>query len=349
MKYIKAILFILSFTMALIFFSCEKGTEPEPLKPGRRDYFWTIDTLPNSSYMGELWGSSPSDIWAIGAAGNITKTIYHFDGDKWSTDNIYRPISPRSIFGFSKDNIYIGGHNGTIWHYDGSNWAKNAELKKDGNIQVVFEHMWGSSKNDLFAFGAYPDESLLANNSVIAHYDGSEWAMLNTNGIVGIVNRFYKNEQDGKSYLLSYRSGGGEFPDSSLIYECTEGKYNFIYGNYWSHSFQCDISLINDEVYFIMGSTIEKRINDEFQLFLMITNHNFYQRIWGRNSKDIFLLMTDGLVHYNGIDMEYLFYFNVTPKTQIYSAMLFENEVFFLTFEYLTNSYLIYHGKLNGG
>jgi len=49
-----------------------------------------------------------------------------------------------------------------------------------------------------------------------------------------------------------------------------------------------------------------------------VENPNFYQRMWGRNSKDIFLLMTDGLAHYNGTDIEYLFYFNITPRTQIY-------------------------------
>ena len=57
--------------------------------------------------------------------------------------------------------------------------------------------------------------------------------------------------------------------------------------------------------------------------------------------------MTDGLVHYNGTDLEYLFYFNVTPQTQIYGAALFQDDAFFLVDEFRTRQKLIYHGRLN--
>jgi hypothetical protein len=40
-----------------------------------------------------------------------------------------------------------------------------------------------------------------------------------------------------------------------------------------------------------------------------------------------------------------LFYFD-NPKTQIAGTALFQNEVFFLVYEYTTNLSLIYHGKL---
>ena len=89
------------------------------------------------------------------------------------------------------------------------------------------------------------------------------------------------------------------------------------------------------------------RDNSKFTTVLYVDNANFYQRIWGRNSKDIFLLMTDGLAHYNGTDIEYLFYFNKIPRTQISGAALFEEEVFFTVYEALTGLKYIYHGKLN--
>ena len=56
--------------------------------------------------------------------------------------------------------------------------------------------------------------------------------------------------------------------------------------------------------------------------------------------------MTDGLAHYNGSDIKYLFYFNhpdAKPWTQIYGAALFEKDVFFLVDEPPTNLTLIYH------
>ena len=119
------------------------------------------------------------------------------------------------------------------------------------------------------------------------------------------------------------------------------------YSNIWVQGLQADLSYINNEVYFIMGNKIAVRENNQFQTILTVNNSKFYQRIWGRNSKDIFLLMTDGLAHYNGTDIQYLFYFNVTPKTQIYGAALFEKDVYFLVSEAQTTLNLIYHGKLN--
>ena len=105
------------------------------------------------------------------------------------------------------------------------------------------------------------------------------------------------------------------------------------------------MSLIDGEVYFILGRKIAKRINNEFITVLNLGNTNFDNDIWGRSSKDIFLRMTDGLAHYNGSDIEYLLHFD-KPRTQIFGAALFEKEVFFIVYESPTNLNLIYHGVL---
>jgi hypothetical protein len=339
--------------VVLVLSSCNSNPLEVPVVPRTRDYVWTVDTLLGYAYMNKLWGSSPTDVWAIGQPGIWSKSIWHFNGSNWSTDNVVRAFVPSSIFGFAPNNIWIGGSSGKIWNNHSGYWKEAAILTKDGNEYVVFDNMWGESPNDLYAFGAYPDDKLLANNSVIAHYSGSNWAMLNTDGLQGIVERFYRNKPDGKYYIQTYKIGGGQYPDSTLIYEYTPAslivkKYNRIYGSIWTQGQQADISLINGEVYFVLGNEIAKRINDQFQTYLRVDNPNFYQRIWGRNSKDIFLLMTDGLAHYDGTDIEYLFHFN-KPRTQIYigGAALFENEVFFLADEFSTGLYLIYHGKLS--
>ena len=343
----------------LVLSSCNSNPLEAPVVPMTRDYVWSVDTILNYAYMNKLWGSSPRDVWAIGSPGNFSKTIWHFDGSYWSTDNVFRFFDPTSIYGFSANNIWIGGLGGEIWNNQSGYWKKVAVLtkdenKKDGNKYVVFDNMWGGSPNDLYAFGADADDKLLANISVIAHYNGGNWVMLNTDGLQGIVERFYGNRPDGKFYVQTYKIGGGQYPDSSLIYEyspesLSPKKYNKIYGSLWTQGLQADISLIDGEVYFVLGNEIAKRVNNQFQTFLRVDNPNFYQRIWGRNSKDIFLLMTDGLAHYDGTDIEYLFHFN-KPRTQISPGeALFENEVFFLANEFSTGLYLIFHGKPNKG
>src|SRR5690554_234536 len=86
-------------------FSCDNSiVDPPEDQPGRRDYVWTVDTI---NYPGKtlyrIWGSSPTDIWAVSAGGDITKDIHHFDGTRWATGQYMIPRSPYSIYGFSED------------------------------------------------------------------------------------------------------------------------------------------------------------------------------------------------------------------------------------------------------
>jgi len=341
---------LLSATVLLVINSCNNSpVAPPEDQPGRRDYTWTVDTVNYPNSINRLWGSSPSDLWAVGPAGNLSKTIWHYDGEKWSTDGIFRLISATSIFGFSKYNVFIGTHGGQIWHFDENGWKEITALSKDGNSNIGFENIWGESLNNFYVFGAYPDDRGYFNNSVIAHYNSSNnWTMLSTDGLKGTVEHLYRNLYYDKIYIQAMDIGGGEYYDSTIIYEYYNGKYNKIYSSVWAKGLQSDISLINGEVYFILGNKIAKRVNNQFQTFLEVDNPNFYQRIWGRNSKDIFFSMTDGLVHYNGTDMKYLFRLE-RPSNYILQAALFENEVFFLVIDYPNNLNLIYHGKIEKG
>jgi len=336
-------------SILLLNLGCKKSlTEPVPdnTQPGRRDYVWTVDTLNypyNTIY--RIWGSSPTDVWAVSPGGALDKTIFHFDGTRWSTDEIYRSFSPSAVFGFASNDVWSGGGSGKIWRFDGSDWKEFIKLTKDGHSDIVFDNMWGESQNDIYAFGAYFDNNGLPNNSVIAHFVNNEWTMFNTDSIKGIVEHLYKDKNGEQIYMQVVNMGGGEHYDSTIIYEYSQGKYNKLYSSIWTRGLEADISLINNEVYFILGSRIAKRINNQFVTVLQVDNPNFYQRIWGRNDKDMFLFMTDGLVHYNGSDMIYLQHFD-KPRTQIYGAALFEKEVFILVSEGQTNLNLIYHGVL---
>src|ERR1035437_6080540 len=106
LRIIKRFGFLFPFS---IFLSCHNPVEPGNISPGRRDYIWTVDTLPNYSYISKIWGNSPTDVWVIGQPGDFSKTIYHFNGRQWQTDNIFRYISPNSIYGFAVNNVWIGG------------------------------------------------------------------------------------------------------------------------------------------------------------------------------------------------------------------------------------------------
>lgn len=350
MKIFKLKYFIPLFLFILITLTCNNNpVTPEEIKPGRRDYVWTVDTLNNLfNPRYRMWGSSPVNLWAT-SSGDWDNSISHFDGEKWSSYGVPGIIVPNGVFGFSSNNVFIGAENGKIWKFNGSYWGLFAELTMDGVDYFNFENIWGESQDNFYAVGNGPDENLYANHSVITHYNNNKWTMLNTDELKGDVVHLYKNKLDNKIYFRLTKIGGIEHIDSTIIYEYIQGRYERIYSSSETKGLQADISLINNQVYFILGNEIAKRVNNQFQTFFNVDNPNFYHRIWGRSSKDIFLLMTDGLAHFDGNNIEYVFHFtlaNATPWTQIFGAALFKNEAFFLAYEPPTGLSLVYHGKL---
>lgn len=351
MKETKITFITLTFTSIIliaVFYlnSCDNGPTEPSIEPGRRDYVWTIDTLnfQNNIYF-RMWGSSPEDVW-LTSSGDWDKSIAHFNGEKWSVYGQPGIIVPFALLGFSSNNIFIGAENGKIWQFVAGNWKIFAEVVKDNRTDIVFNNIWGVSPSDFYAFGAYPDEKGAANNSVIVRIFNNLNTNLNTDGMKGIVGKLYKNAEDGNIYSLVYELGSGVYNDSTHIYKYENTKFHKIFSSIWNQGEEANISLIDNDVYFIFGNKIATSKDNKLHTILQIDNINFYQRIWGRNGKDIFLFMTDGLTHYNGTNIEYLLNFE-KPRTQIFDAMLFEKEVFFLVYESSTNLNLIYHGKLN--
>jgi hypothetical protein len=90
-----------------------------------------------------VWGSSPSDVFAVGQAGNIQR----FNGSTWSklTNADTRALS--AVWGSSGTNVYAVGSTGAILRYTGT-WASVTS----GTTASLFD-VWGSSATDIFAVG----------------------------------------------------------------------------------------------------------------------------------------------------------------------------------------------------
>ena len=343
LKIIKVLPFI--FLLFVNTQSCKSPTGPEALQPGRRDYTWTIDTVNSDPYktLYRIWGSSSSDVWVIGNGDDDSKDIFHFDGHNWIGGGKYWTLyEPNSLYGFGPNDVYFGCASGRIYHFDGNNMKEVAALSEDGHNDIIFDNMWGNSNNDLYAFGAYPDSQGLYNGSVIAKLSNNNWIELNTEGLTGIVGQLCTDGTDQKLYMQVLKISNGY--DTAFIYELYQGTFSQLYKTLWGNSW-ANVSLINNEIYFTLDKKIARRVNEQFQTILDLNNTNFDLNIWGRNSEDIFLEMTDGLAHYNGTDIKYLFHYNQS-NVEIFGAALFQDDVFFLVYEHTTGLSLVYHGKL---
>jgi len=108
-----------------------------------------------------VWGSANNDVFAVGAAG----TILHFDGTNWTVQGAGVTTQPLAgVWGSAYNDVFAVGAAGTILHFDGSAWTK----QESGTTQVL-SGVWGNSGSDVFAVGAF---------GTILRFNGSAWSPL---------------------------------------------------------------------------------------------------------------------------------------------------------------------------
>jgi hypothetical protein len=109
---------------------------------------FTADWSPMSSgttnNLNGLWGSSGSDVFAVGDSG----TILHYDGTAWSAMASPTTSNLNSIWGSSSTNAIAVGDSGTILRYDGLNWL-TVLSSTTNNLNSV----WGGSPAYAYAVG----------------------------------------------------------------------------------------------------------------------------------------------------------------------------------------------------
>jgi hypothetical protein len=330
------------------------ATEPEANQTGRRDYTWITDTLSIPyNYITRCWGNNPSDIWAIGD-GDLDKTIYHFDGKKWYTDGKPRPIAPKSVFGFSKNNVWIGGMDGKIWKYDGSNWSEYCKFDTIPGYShtLDFYDMYGDSPDNIYAVGSAWGESTSTEVKVLGlifHFNGSLWSRVEIPNNNYILDTIDKDDRKNKYYIFALKREplAG---DTCKVLEFDVTNIRQIFSAHDNMEQGVVIFKIGDEVYFEFGGITYSYQNGKFIEVLHIHNEqnvNFSFSMYGRSINDIFIGKQDGVAHYNGTDVQYLLHF-MGPKLFITNRVFFEKDIFLITHDYYgTGNHIIFHGKLN--
>ena len=70
--------------------------------------------VPSSTFYA-IWGSSSTDVYAVGDGG----TILHYDGNTWSNMPSGTSDTLSAVWGSSSSDVYTVGTNGIILHYSG--------------------------------------------------------------------------------------------------------------------------------------------------------------------------------------------------------------------------------------
>jgi uncharacterized membrane protein len=155
-----------------------------------------------------IWGSSPSDVYAVSDRGLVLR----YDGNAWidlgRRDGHWFHVGLRGVWGTSPTNVFAVGYRGAILRYDGATWSPVAGWGETDGLRGV----WGASSSDVFAAG---DRSIL-------HYDGTSWSARRTDAkLVGVwgtsANDVYAvGAQDRVGVVLQYNGRDWDYMKSGV-------------------------------------------------------------------------------------------------------------------------------------
>jgi hypothetical protein len=144
---------------------------------------WTPMQSGTSQMLTDVWGSSPTDVYAVGGSflDGVQGVILHYNGSSWmpmtypTGGNAWRLST---VWGSSTSDVYAGGLAGTILHYNGQSWSR---MTTPATAEIF--DINGTGTNDVYAAGfASSGES-----PPMMHYDGKVWTKLQP--IAGIYVR----------------------------------------------------------------------------------------------------------------------------------------------------------------
>lgn len=131
-----------------------------------------------------LWGTSDSNLWAVGGAPGQAGVLLHFDGNAWAPA-AGAPASTKSYFkvwGSAADDVWVVGQGGTILHFDGQAWTSMTSGVMDV-MNTTLLTVTGRARDDVWAVGGF-------GQGVALHWDGTSWshvAQLEVDTIEGLA------------------------------------------------------------------------------------------------------------------------------------------------------------------
>ncbi|MDP4197897.1 MAG: hypothetical protein Q8940_22845 [Bacteroidota bacterium] len=346
--------------ITLSFYSCTKPQPAEPVNHNSdsRSYLWSVDTVRTGIIrpLMSLWGSNENDIWFCGFTDNYSRALFHYNGSIAVPISLPEAIEPGAVFGFSPTDIWVAGdgfNEGdslSFWHYNGS-WSCTARFNIQGYEILGITDIWGDSPDNVYATGfaihINSERVSQSNIALLFHYDGSKWTRVSIPDIHKEFSRVRRGiKGSDKYYILSSATTPENFyqlRDTVIAYEFDGKNLKTLLSTYTRRSDGIWVSEIDKQIYITQDSKIYRFRNEQLEPFLDNTYENHRIEIWGRNENDMFLAMIDGIAHYNGKNIEYIYKFS-SSYIELYGLICFQNSVFILAFDSSIQSNIIIRG-----
>lgn len=310
---LRSILYATSMQLLLLSWSCSNPASL-PLEKDPRSWSWTVDTIRHPRGfpldLQGIWGSSPSNVYAVGFSSDGVGVMHRYDGSIWKSipighnegGPVYGVSELRSVYGFSPNQIYAVGTRGTLKYtnlglivrFDGSTWQEE-NIDSCGSLRVI----WGTTQEDVWAGGmhclmrrqsgrwqkvAFPARTAQVQFSRIIGSSASDVYFIGySNGVLGA------DPYGGRIDLYHYDGNTLGIIDSFFV---GPGRSEAHFGQ--------EIALVGGVLYsgelgvFKRSGTGWTRISTPPKRVLDIV---------GSSESNIFFVGADGMVaHYNGVD-----------------------------------------------
>ncbi|MBU0558946.1 MAG: hypothetical protein KKG93_05105, partial [Bacteroidetes bacterium] len=293
-----------------------------------------VDTLtspPNLFYLFSLWGSSPTNLWAVGPADESVNSLWHYDGHTWKKTTQRLSSNLVSIYGFDSTDIWTcDSPGGDIFHYNGASWTKTGFFPYPGYSLTYLNNIWGPAPNEIYIAGVAWDQTK-GSIAILMQYNANQWSFVNLPPTNSSLIWVRKSIEDNNLYFtaVEYITTGTLF--KILLYD----RKNII--EIYSGSEPATVNEINKKIFITLGKKIHKYINDKLEVWKDFTGTTYIGRVWGRSEKDFFGVASNGLAHYNGSDLKTIY----TTDLFIDDLLVMEKDIFMLC-----ENRIIIHGKL---
>lgn len=129
---------------------------------------WCWSTpAPQGNSLYSVFGSGPSDVWAVGEYG----TIVHYDGAAWTLVPSGETRILRGVWAPRARDAWAVGEYDTILRWDGTSWSRAVGVPGPGYHWYA---VWGTSSTDLWIVGT--DSTVAGSSSGVAiHWNGAAW------------------------------------------------------------------------------------------------------------------------------------------------------------------------------
>jgi hypothetical protein len=142
-----------------------------------------------------IWGTSASDVWAVGSGG----TILHYNGTIWSSVASGTTEDLFGVWGTSATDVWAVGSGKTFLHYNGTTWLSVSTETLWGQFGGIAYSVWGTSASDVWAVGDF---------GTILHYNGTTWSSVPSATMQNLISVWGSSASDvwivGNDQMLHY-------------------------------------------------------------------------------------------------------------------------------------------------